>query len=77
MERCQLPLKIYWGITIQIPQGLAISNAYQILLGPPEKVADLSYVVLLRVGKIFEWILEPATPYSLNLILQTKNIHYR
>ena len=76
LERIQVPLKLSWGITIHKSQGLTIPNAV-IDIGPKENVAGLAYVVISRVCKLSDLIMEPTTLDQLNAVRQTKTFQYR
>ena len=67
MERHQLPIKLCWGITINKSQGLTLVSAI-IDTGAKESVAGLVYVVISRVVKLSDLIIDPNTLDRLNAV---------
>lgn len=76
MERHQLPLELYWGITIHKSQRLILSNAI-IDIRAKDSVAGLAYVAISKVGRLSDLIIEPTTLDRLNAVKKTKNFQYR
>ena len=72
LERHQLPLKLYWGITIDKSQRLILSNAI-IDIRAKDSVAGLAYTAISRVGKLSDLIIEPTALDRLNAVKKTKN----
>ena len=75
-ERQQLPLRLYWAITIHKSQGLTLNKAW-IDLGISEKFIGLAYVAVSRVRKLKDMIIEPMTLECLQDVKNRKDFKYR